>query len=69
MMGKKSGINERDIYVRSGRNHSDKENDEFVYDLCFHGDMMLCSVSADDAREIVACLQNALESNGKGGAK
>lgn len=68
-MNKKIDITERDIYVSSERKHSDKETGEYRYNVYFYGNIELCEITADDAREIIACLQYALAVNGEGGTK
>jgi len=66
-MSKRINITKRDIYVSSERNHSDKETGDYRYNLYFYGNFAICEISADDAREIIACLQHALDVNEKGG--
>lgn len=68
-MNKKIDISDRDIYVSSERKHSDKETGEYRYNVYFYGNIELCEITADDAREIIACLQYALAVNGEGGTK
>lgn len=68
-MNKKIDIADRDIYVSSERKHSDKETGEYRYNIYFYGNIELCEITADDAREIIACLQYALAVNGEGGTK
>lgn len=68
-MNKKIDITDRDIYVSSERKHSDKETGEYRYNVYFYGNIELCEITADDAREIIACLQYALAVNGEGGTK
>lgn len=65
-MTKRIEIIDRDIYVSSERKHSDKETGEYRYNIYFYGNMELCEITSDDAREIIACLQYALATNEKG---
>lgn len=66
MSSKKTDITERDIYVSSERNHSDRETGAFRYNIYFYGNIELSEITSDDAREIIACLQYALDTNEKG---
>lgn len=68
-MKKSVDISDQDIYVSSERKHSDKESGEYLYNLWYYGNIEVCSFTADDARQIIACLQNALKANEEGGAK
>jgi hypothetical protein len=68
-MSKKAPITDRDIYVSSERKFSDKETGEYLYNVWFYGNQELSEISADDAREVIACLQHALDVNEKGGQR
>lgn len=68
-MSKHIDITDRDIYVSSERKHSDKETGEYRYNVYFYGNIELCEITADDAREIISCLQYALDINEKGDIK
>jgi hypothetical protein len=68
-MRKNLPITERDIYVTSERAYSDKESGEYLYNICYCGNIEMSAIPADDVREIIACLQYALEVNEKGGSK
>lgn len=37
--------------------------------LSYGGNYIACDMSADELREIIACMQNALKANGEGGEK
>lgn len=59
----------RDIYAISERNYTDKEVDQFFYSIFFYGNIVLGGMTSDDVREVINCLQNALDVNEKGGQK
>ena len=66
-MSRTKNISDREIYVQAERKCSDTEAGDFNYWLFYHGNYELCSLSAEDAREIIACLQHALDIHEKGG--
>lgn len=66
-MSKHIPITSREIFVTSSRHHSDKESGEYFYDISYCGNIEMEELTADDAREIIACLQHALDVNEKGG--
>ncbi|WP_289124614.1 hypothetical protein [uncultured Bacteroides sp.] len=67
-MRKNLPITERDIYVTSERAYSNKEAGEYLYNICYCGNIEMSAIPADDVREIIACLQHALDVNEKGGS-
>lgn len=62
-------ISDIDIYAHAERLFSDKEVSAYRYCLAYRGNYVLCTLSADEVREIIACLQHALDATGKGGAQ
>lgn len=69
-MKKQQPVTDQDIYVNSTRNHSDSESTEYVYSIFYYGNQEMDSLTADDARQIIACLQHALNTNEqKGGGQ
>lgn len=69
MNDKKPTITKRSIYVSAERCFSDKEAGEFLYNLWYQDSYVLCSLSESDVRDIIACMQNALNINEKGGVE
>lgn len=67
-MKKEKNISNNDIYVSSERCHSANDSSEYLYNLWYEGSYVACEMSADEVREIIACLQNALAENEKGGS-
>lgn len=65
-MSKNLPITERDIYVISQRAYSDKESGKYLYNICYYGNIEMSALPEDDVREIIACLQHALDVNEKG---
>ena len=68
-MSKHKKISEDGIFVTSQRSHSATNTDEYSYMLSYGGNYIACDMSADELREIIACMQNALKANGEGGEK
>lgn len=66
-MKKHQPITDQDIFVNSVRNHSDSESSEYIYSIWYYGNQEMDSLTADDARQIIACLQHALNENEKEG--
>ena len=66
MNDKKLAITKRSIYISAERCFSEKEVSEFLYNLWYQDSYVLCSLSESDVRDIIACMQNALNVNGKG---
>lgn len=66
-MKKNKEIGKRDVYVVTERMNTCHESGDFTYNIWFYGNAQLEGISADDAREIIACLQYALNENEKGG--
>ena len=62
-MKKTQPINDQDIYVSSTRNHSDNESSEYTYSIFYYGNQEMDSLTEDDARQIIASLQQALTAN------
>ncbi len=55
------------IYASSERNHVEGYNSEYVYYLYHDGGQAICDMSAEEVKEVIACLQQALTANGEGG--
>lgn len=68
-MKKQQPITDQDIYVSSTRNHSGSDSTEFVYSISYYGNLEMEYLTADDARQIIACLQHALNTNEQEGGK
>ena len=68
-MNKHKKISEDGIFVTSQRSHSATNTDEYSYMLSYGGNYIACDMSADELREIISCMQNALKANGEGGEK
>ena len=68
-MKKQQPITDQDIYVSSTRNHSGSDSTEFVYAISYYGNLEMEYLTADDARQIIACLQHALNTNEQEGGK
>lgn len=64
---KYKSISQKDIYVQAERLCTGTETSDYSYCLAYYGNYVMCSVSAEDVREIIACLQHALEEHEKGG--
>lgn len=52
-------ITQKDIYVQAERLCTGTETSEYKYCLAYYGNYVMCDISAEDAREIIACLQHA----------
>lgn len=68
-MKKEKSISNNNIYVTSERNHSTKSSSEYSYNLSYEGTYVLYEMSADEVREMIACLQYALSATEEGGEK
>ena len=68
MKGDKS-ITNKNIFVTSERKHTDTESGEYNYNISYLGNYELCELTAEEVVELIACLQNALQSNGEKGVK
>ena len=68
-MKKQQPITDQDIYVSSTRNHSGSDSTEFVYSISYYGNLEMEYLTADDASQIIACLQHALNTNEQEGGK
>lgn len=66
-MNRIKSIAQKDIYVQAERLCTGTETSESKYCLAYYGNYVMCDISAEDAREIIACLQQALDVNEKGG--
>lgn len=66
---KRSPISECDIFVSAERKFSEKEKSEFLYNIYHAENYEMESLTADEVRELIACLQHALDTNEKGGTK
>lgn len=64
-MSKHKKISEDGIFVTSQRSHSATNTDEYSYMLSYGGNYIACDMSADELREIISCMQNALRLMGK----
>ena len=53
------------IFVSSERSHSATSTGEYSYMLSYGGSYIACDMSADELREIISCMQNALKTNGE----
>ena len=59
--------NTKRLYVQAERLCTGTETSEYKYCLAYYGNFVMCDISAEDAREIISCLQHALDVNEKGG--
>lgn len=66
-MNRIKSIAQKDIYVQAERLCTGTETSESKYCLAYYGNFVMCDISAEDAREIISCLQHALDVNEKGG--
>ncbi|WP_308759495.1 hypothetical protein [uncultured Bacteroides sp.] len=66
-MSRAKSISQKDIYVQAERLCTGSETSEYRYCLAYYGNYVMCGISAEDAREIIACLQHALKINQEGG--
>lgn len=64
----KRKISDKGIYAQADRLYSDKEASEYRYSLVYQGNTELEEMTAEEVREVIACLQHALDVNEKGGA-
>lgn len=64
-MSKHKKIGEDGIFVTSQRSHSATNTDEYSYMLSYGGSYIAFDMSADELREIISCMQNALKVNGE----
>ena len=48
-------------------NVSAQELKQVSINIAYYGNFVMCDISAEDAREIISCLQHALDVNEKGG--
>ena len=55
--------------MTSERKHTDTESGEYNYNISYLGNYELCELTAEEVVELIACLQNALQSNGEKGVK
>lgn len=60
-------ITDRDIYAHAERLYSDKEVSVYKYSLSYQGEYVLDDLSAEEVRDIISCLQHALDVNKEGG--
>lgn len=51
--------------VQSYRTNSDSAHTGYRYNLSYHGNFVIDEMTADEVREVIACLQYALELNGE----
>ncbi|MEG0647664.1 MAG: hypothetical protein RR471_10895 [Bacteroides sp.] len=68
-MKKQQPITDQDIYVSCTRNHSDSESSECIYSIFYYGNQEMDSLTADEAKQIIDCLQHALNANEQKGAE
>ena len=66
-MNRIKSITQKDIYVQAERLCTGTETSEYKSCLAYYGNFVMCDISAEDAREIISCLQRALDVNEKGG--
>ena len=67
-MSKNIPIADRDIYVSAERKFSDTDKSPYLYNVYHDGDYEMESLTADEVRDLIACLQYALDVNEKGGS-
>lgn len=51
--------------MQSYRTNCDSAHTGYRYNLSYHGNYVIDEMTADDVREVIACLQYALELNGE----
>ena len=66
-MKRDKSITNKNIFVTSERKHTDTESGEYNYNISYLGNYELCELTAEEVVELIACLQNALQSNGEKG--
>lgn len=60
-------IKDSDIFVVSERAHNSTQSGQHLYALWTYGDEAFSGLTADDVKEIIVCLQRALDVNKEGG--
>lgn len=60
-------IKDSDIFVVSERAHNSTQSGQHLYALWAYGDQAVSDLTADDVKEIISCLQHALDVNKEGG--
>lgn len=68
-MKRDKSITNKNIFVTSERKHTDTESGKYNYNISYLGNYELCELTAEEVVELIACLQNALQSNGEKGVK
>ena len=67
-MRKNIPIDACDIYVSAERKFSDTDKSPYLYNVFHKGNYEMESLTADEVRELIACLKYALDVNEKGEA-
>ena len=60
-MNKQKPISEQDIYVSSERDHSENQSSAYRYNIWFYGEYLMNDLSPDDMKELIVCMQHALD--------
>lgn len=65
-MSKRSSVADCDIYVSAERKYSGTDKSPYLYNVFHDGEYEMESLTADEVRELIECLQHALAENEKG---
>lgn len=65
-MSRSKSIGNNNIFVHASRKFSSNEESEYLYCVSYQGNFDMEDLTSEDVRELIACLQHALDVNEKG---
>lgn len=68
-MSKQKPISEQDIYVTSERDHSGNQSSDYRFNIWYYGEFLMNDLSPDDMKELIVCMQHALEATNSPASK
>ncbi|WP_294617630.1 hypothetical protein [uncultured Bacteroides sp.] len=67
-MSKRSSVADCNIFVSAECKYSGADKSPYLYNVSHDGEYEMESLTADEVRELIECLQHALAENEKGGS-
>lgn len=60
-MSKQKSITEQDIFVSSEQDHSGDRSSDYRFNIWYYGEYTMNDLSAEDMKELIICMQHALD--------